>query len=214
MPYCITGFQYVITRDGDVGGRGDRTDRSEEIGHPEARGQRLGGRLLDDRAVHHRVAVGRAELDDVDAFSARAMAAWMLVSRSGKPTGRYPTKALRPASLGALDRLFDTTHSCGSPSRPVLPLRSPRRRRVPEQLVVELEVAGLRCPCPCRLGPTGRSRSVHRSRDRARCAARRRGRGRLDGRDDPLGAAEQAQCLHRLVIGGRDVLGPTDVGEP
>ncbi len=35
----------------------------------------------------------------------------------------------------------------------------------------------------------------------------------LDGRDDALGAAEQAQRLHRLGVGGREVGRPADVGE-
>ncbi len=48
-------------------GRGDLTGRGEDVAQVHAAGQRPHGGVLDDRAVHDRVAVGNADLDDVDA---------------------------------------------------------------------------------------------------------------------------------------------------
>ena len=64
-PYFSIRFQYVITTAWVPVSR-DRLDGGEGVPGADAAGQRLGAGALDGDPVHHRVAVGHADLDQVD----------------------------------------------------------------------------------------------------------------------------------------------------
>ena len=188
---------------GGAAGVATALDGAEDVVDADAAGQRGGGGALDDRAVHQRVAVGHADLDDVAAgLDQHAHRLDRALDRSGsRPAGsRRARRGRSVAALRAQHRArrrapWSATDGLRPRRRPnhvaaVSMSLSPR----PDRLTSDSGVAG-RARCPSSMAPGQRVR-------------------RLDGRDDALGAAEQAERLHGLVVGGVAVLGAADVAQP
>ena len=166
----------------------------EHVVDPGAAGERLVGGVLDDRAVHERVAVGHADLDDVDAgldhghasprSSPRRSGSRPAGSRSGRPGPR--SRQRRRTSSTA--RAHRASVALGSGSSAVRSALVDAGRTTSAAVSMSLSPRPERLTSSSASGPSSRP-DLHGAGERVR---------RLDGRDDALGAAEQAERLHRL----------------
>ena len=143
-------------------------------------------RLLDDRAVHHRIAERDADLDA--RRRRRPPRRAPRAASPGRPPVMYGTSSLRPAAR------------CARSARL-------RVRRCGDVIAAGSPSSGRR---PCRRGRTGSSapsgpaatrasRTIHAKRVRA-----------LERRDDALGAGQQLERVDHLGVGDRRVLGAPD----
>ena len=180
--------------DGRRAGGGDRLDGAQHVGGADAQLERLLGRGLDGRAVHHRVAVGQADLDDVaagvDHRAERVDAA--LRRRGSRPAGSRPAR--RGPRRAAWSKAVRDAITAAPGSRPA----GRRPGGLAEAEVLErgahVLVAAAGQVDQDRLARAARAASVD---------APASAWARLDGRDDALGAGEQRHRLHRLGVGDR-----------
>ena len=91
----------------DVDTLGDRPDGREQILQTEARGQSGLRRFLDDNPVHDRIAVRRAQLDDVDTVLGQRDSRLDARLDVGKTDRQVPDEHSATLCMGARDRLFD-----------------------------------------------------------------------------------------------------------
>ena len=194
-----------------------RAGGRERVVHPDAALEGLVRGIGDDRAVHERVAVGDADLDDVDTRLDHGNHRLDRALDAGKADGQVADEGGAVLRTAASEHVADTdaggrgAHSwvLPSPSAPRV-VGGAARGRV---AVDEAEVLGSRVHVlVAASGEVDQQQGV-----RAELAADLDGAGEgvggLERGDDPLGAAEQLERLHGLLVGGVAVLGPAGVAQ-
>ena len=154
-------------------GRGHRLDGAQHVGDLGARGQRAVHGLGDDRAVHQRVGVGQADLDDVGAGRGHGPGRLDGAVHGGEPGGQVADQGGAAVRVRPSRSVTATDGHSAEPLRRGVHVLVAAAGQVDQDQAVRAEFAA----------------DLQRAGQRVR---------RLDGRDDALGPAQHREGVHGL----------------